>query len=67
MVEYHSNMINETYTAEHAATCETLKAEYPIPLQAYASCLDSKSQFAYTITFLLLPLIFYLTGEKREM
>lgn len=33
----------------------------PIPLQAYASCLGSRSQFYYTLTFLLIPLIFYLT------
>ncbi len=38
-----------------------MRAESPIPLQAYASCLGSSSEFYYTITFLLIPLIFYLT------
>ena len=41
--------------------CAELKNHTPIPLEAYASCLDAKSQFYYTITFLLIPLIFYLT------
>lgn len=30
-------------------------------MEAYASCLDSRSQFYYTLAFLLLPLVFYLT------
>ena len=31
------------------------------PLEAYAVCLNSQSQFFYTIAFLILPLVFYLT------
>ena len=29
--------------------------------QAYAACLNSKSKFYYTLTFLLIPLLFYTT------
>ena len=31
------------------------------PLKAYAACLNDESKFFYTIAFLLLPLVFYLT------
>ncbi|CAM6053917.1 unnamed protein product [Sphagnum tenellum] len=61
VVEYHSNMQNVSYMQTHEEICRNLKNESPIPLEAYASCLDSRSQFYYTITFLLIPLIFYLT------
>ncbi|TRY73782.1 hypothetical protein TCAL_16897 [Tigriopus californicus] len=61
VVEYYSNMNNLTHLQIHADECETLKAKSPIPLKAFAACLDSKNQFWYTITFLLIPLIFYLT------
>ena len=47
--------------AEHKQTCERLTEEHPYPLQAYASCLDARSQFWYTITFLIIPLFFYTT------
>ena len=30
-------------------------------LKAYATCLNAESKFFYTIAFLLIPLIFYLT------
>lgn len=61
VVEYHSNMQNDSYVDTQANECHVLQAQSPIPLQAYASCLDSRSQFYYTLTFLLIPLIFYLT------
>ena len=54
-------MNNESYVDAQRNQCLTLKSENPTPLQAYASCLDSKSQFYYTLAFLLLPLVFYFT------
>ena len=60
VVQYHQNMENESHVQMQADECRHLKNETPVPLQAYASCLDSNSQFYYTITFLLIPLIFYL-------
>jgi hypothetical protein len=60
-VEYHSHMMNASFVETQSQLCSTLKNQTPIPLEAYASCLDAKSQFYYTITFLLIPLIFYLT------
>ena len=35
--------------------------QYVYDLQAYSECLSYQSQFFYTIAFLLLPVIFYLT------
>ncbi len=61
VLEYHENMQNASFVRARAQECLNLKKERPIPLQAYAECLDSKSQFYYTLTFLLIPLIFYLT------
>ena len=61
VVEYHSNMMNASFVATQSELCASLKNQTPIPLEAYASCLDARSQFFYTITFLLIPLIFYLT------
>ena len=41
-VEYHANMMNETYTNEHKMECTNLSnTKPPYPLKAYAACLDS--------------------------
>ena len=61
VLEYYNNMQNATYIAYHKQQCQTLRAEDPVPLKAYAACLDSGAQFYYTLAFLLLPLVFYLT------
>lgn len=61
VVEYHANMKNQSYVATQLENCSNLRSESPTPLDAYASCLDSRSKFYYTLTFLLIPLIFYLT------
>ena len=61
VVEYYNNMMNATYVEKRALECEKLRSQSPKPLTAYAACLGSNSQFYYTITFLLIPLIFYLT------
>lgn len=42
--EYHSNMVNASYMEQHEQECERLTVERPYPLQAYASCLDARSQ-----------------------
>ena len=54
-------MLNESYNIEHNATCYELTEQNPPELQAFASCLNSEAKFNYTIAFLLLPLVFYLT------
>ena len=54
-------MLNDTYNIEHNATCYELTEQNPPELQAFASCLNSEAKFNYTIAFLLLPLVFYLT------
>ena len=47
--------------------CDDYKSNHTIngnvtwPLKAYAACLNDESKFFYTIAFLLLPLVFYLT------
>lgn len=60
-VEYHGNMMNQTFNIHHKEKCNEYRIQKPVPLKAFAACLDSRSQFFYTIAFLLLPLIFYLT------
>ena len=54
-------MLNESYNILHNATCYELTEQNPPELQAFASCLNSEAKFNYTIAFLLLPLVFYLT------
>ena len=54
-------MLNDTYNILHNATCYELSEQNPPELQAFASCLNSEAKFNYTIAFLLLPLVFYLT------
>ena len=54
-------MLNDTYNIKHNATCYELTEQNPPKLQAFASCLNSEAKFNYTIAFLLLPLVFYLT------
>ena len=55
-------MNNESLVRSTEIKCDTYNTTGgKIPLEAYAACLSPKSQFVYTITFLLLPLVFYLT------
>ena len=54
-------MMNQSHVEERSRLCRQLKNMTEKPLQAYSACLDSQSEFYYTIAFLLLPLIFYLT------
>lgn len=60
-VEYHGNWMNQSFNTHHEQMCLDLKNSTPIKLKAFAACLSSESQFFYTIAFLLLPLVFYLT------
>ena len=64
-VEYYQEMINDTYVNKHNLTCYELQMNVnetnPPKLEAFASCLNSEAKFNYTIAFLLLPLVFYLT------
>ena len=49
---------------DRSDNCQNFKDEAKdevYPLEAYAVCLNSQSQFFYTIAFLILPLVFYLT------
>ena len=43
------------------ANCTAFNNTQNPELEAYATCLNAESKFFYTITFLLIPLIFYLT------
>ena len=54
-------MNNKSLVSLAQLKCVELQGHSPIPLEAYAACLSSKSQFYYTITFLLIPMVFYLT------
>ena len=65
-IQYYNEWKNETYTTAAAEKCielrkgENVSAVY-YKLEAFAVCLDSESKFYYTIGFLLLSLVFYLT------
>ena len=55
-------MTNQTMVLNSQTKCAELKSQPgAIPLEAYAACLSEKSQFYYTLMFLLFPLIFYIT------
>ena len=43
-VEYHNNMMNASFVALQSDLCASLKNQTPIPLEAYASCLDARDQ-----------------------
>ena len=59
---YNHKMTNETLVKNSFMKCKEFNSQPgAIPLEAYAACLSSRSQFYYTITFLLIPLAFYLT------
>ena len=64
--QYYNEWKNETYMIAAAKKCreltkgENVSAVY-YKLEAFAVCLDSESKFYYTIGFLLLSLVFYLT------
>jgi hypothetical protein len=55
-------MTNQTLVMESQTKCVEFKSQPgPFPLEAYAACLSEESQFYYTIVFLLVPMMFYLT------
>jgi hypothetical protein len=67
--QYYNEWKNVTYTNEAEKKCnatifatkgEDVSAVY-YKLETFGDCLDSKSKFYYTIGFLLLSLVFYLT------
>ena len=60
-IEYYGNMNNLTYVENQNTSCYEGTLSNKITLKTYADCLNAKSQFYYTIGFLLLQLIFYLT------
>ena len=74
--QYYNEWKNETYTIHAAEKCRELRKGENVSavyykLEAFAVCLDSESKFYYTIGFLLLSLVFYLTeflvlGSKYE-
>ena len=64
--QYYNEWKNETYTIAAAEKCRELRKGENVSavyykLEAFAVCLDSESKFYYTIGFLLLSLVFYLT------
>ena len=64
--QYYNEWKNETYTSAAAEKCRELRKGENVSavyykLEAFAVCLDSESKFYYTIGFLLLSLVFYLT------
>ena len=63
--EYYNNWKNETHTNETEVKCNEFLSNATssnrTELGAFAACLDSQSKFYYTIGFLLLSLVFYLT------
>ena len=71
--EYYNDWKNETHTNKTAADCNAyaISSNGTTTLKAFAVCLDSQTKFNYTIGFLLLSLVFYLTeflvlGSKYE-
>ena len=68
--QYYNEWKNESYTNATAKNCIEFKenatkgedaSAVHYKLEAFAVCLDSESKFYYTIGFLLLSLVFYLT------
>ena len=63
-VEYYNEWMNETFVSSQKQKCLNSSNE-PLSdyttLDAFAVCLDSQTKFNYTIGFLLLSLVFYLT------
>ena len=59
--EYWNNYNNASYNKAQVANCTAFNNTQNPELEAYATCLNAESKFFYTITFLLIPLIFYLT------
>ena len=63
----HFLKIQLFYLLIYFSRCDDYKSNHTIngnvtwPLKAYAACLNDESKFFYTIAFLLLPLVFYLT------
>lgn len=60
-VEYYGNMMDATYVHNQSDLCQNLTNVTQPKLEAYAACLNAQSKFSYTIVFLILPLVFYLT------
>jgi hypothetical protein len=66
--EYYNDWKNETHTNKTAEDCNAYLSNIissngtnRTELKAFAVCLDSQTKFYYTIGFLLLSLVFYLT------
>ena len=63
--EYYNDWKNETHTNDAEVKCNAFLSNATssnrTELGAFAVCLDSQSKFYYTIGFLLLSLVFYLT------
>ena len=72
--QYYDEWTNETMTGEQHQKCYELKnriQDGTYTLEAFSTCLNSQSKFFYTIGFLLLSVVFYLTeflvlGEEYE-
>ena len=61
---YYDEWMNETLVNNQIQECGNISnatANGKYPLNAFKNCLHSKSKFFYTIAFLLLSLVFYLT------
>ena len=63
--QYYDEWMDATSVNNQTQKCndEMMKKDSngSYPLEAFAVCLNSKSKFLYTIAFLLLSLVFYLT------
>ena len=60
-IEYFNDMTNSTKVTEQRRLCDEHQNDKNPPLKAYADCLNAQAKFTYTIFFLLLPLVFYLS------
>ena len=58
---YYDEWMNESIGTNENITCTSHDSNRTYELKEFAECLNSKSKFFYTILFLLLSLVFYLT------
>jgi hypothetical protein len=62
--QYYNEWMNATFVSNQTQKCYNLthnSSNGQHRLEAFAVCLNSESKFLYTIAFLLLSLVFYLT------
>lgn len=62
--QYYNEWMDVTNVTNQAQNCTDYlnsATDGYYPLEAFAACLNSESKFFYTIVFLLLSLVFYLT------